>query len=100
MDAAIRPSPTDVSFQRIRVREKTIRPRTGNKTGPGKFCSSWNKIKRQTKWSTKMRDGDRQQRSSSFALTHLALLLVILMAVGVRAQTSTTGDIAGVVTDP
>src|SRR5579872_4074358 len=47
-----------------------------------------------------MRDGDRQQRSSTFAPTHLALLLVVLMAVGVRAQTSTTGDIAGVVTDP
>src|SRR5579872_1755479 len=47
-----------------------------------------------------MKDGDRQQRSSTFAPTHLALLLVVLMAVGVRAQTSTTGDIAGVVTDP
>jgi hypothetical protein len=48
-----------------------------------------------------MKDGDRQQRSNTFAQTHLVLLLVVLMAaVSVGAQTSTTGDIAGVVTDP
>lgn len=48
-----------------------------------------------------MKDGGRQQRSNSFAQTHLVLLLVVLMAaVNVGAQTSTTGDIAGVVTDP
>jgi hypothetical protein len=48
-----------------------------------------------------MKDGDRQLRSNTFAQTHLLLLLVVLMAVlRVGAQTSTTGDIAGVVTDP
>ena len=48
-----------------------------------------------------MRDGDRQQRSNTFAQTHLLLLLIVLMAtLRVGAQTSTTGDIAGVVTDP
>ncbi len=48
-----------------------------------------------------MKDNDRQQRSNTFAQTHLLLLLVVLMAaVSVGAQTSTTGDIAGVVTDP
>jgi hypothetical protein len=48
-----------------------------------------------------MKDGDRQQRSNLFAQTHLMLLLVVLMAsIRVGAQTSTTGDIAGVVTDP
>jgi hypothetical protein len=48
-----------------------------------------------------MKDCDRQQRANTFAQTHLLLLLVVLMAaVSVGAQTSTTGDIAGVVTDP
>ena len=48
-----------------------------------------------------MKGCDRQQRSNTFAQTHLMLLLVVLMAaVSVGAQTSTTGDIAGVVTDP
>ena len=48
-----------------------------------------------------MKDGDRQQRSHAFAQTHLMLLIVVLMvALRVGAQTSTTGDIAGVVTDP
>ena len=48
-----------------------------------------------------MKDTDRQQRSNTLAQTHLLLLLVLLMAaVSVGAQTSTTGDIAGVVTDP
>ena len=48
-----------------------------------------------------MKDGDRQQRSNTFVHTHLMLLLAVLMAaVKVGAQTSTTGDIAGVVTDP
>src|ERR1700675_1472464 len=48
-----------------------------------------------------MKDCDRQQRSNAFAHTHLMLLLVVLMAaLRVGAQTSTTGDIAGVVTDP
>jgi len=48
-----------------------------------------------------MKDGDRQQRSNTFGQTHLLLLLVVLMAaVRVGAQTSTTGDIAGIVTDP
>ncbi len=48
-----------------------------------------------------MKDGNRQQQSNTFAQTHLILLLVLLMvAVSVGAQTSTTGDIAGVVTDP
>ena len=48
-----------------------------------------------------MKDGDRQQRSNAFAQTHLMLLIVVLMAaLRVGAQTSTTGDIAGVVTDP
>ena len=48
-----------------------------------------------------MRDGDRQQRSNTFAQTHLLLLLIVLIAtLRVGAQTSTTGDIAGVVTDP
>jgi hypothetical protein len=46
-----------------------------------------------------MRDGDRQQRSKTFAQTHL-LLVVLMTAASVGAQTSTTGDIAGVVTDP
>jgi len=47
-----------------------------------------------------MKAGDRQQLSYTFAQTHLLLLLVLLMvAVSVGAQTSTTGDIAGVVTD-
>ena len=48
-----------------------------------------------------MKDVDRQQRSNTFVHTYLMLLLVALMAaVRVGAQTSTTGDIAGVVTDP
>ncbi len=48
-----------------------------------------------------MKDCDRQQRSNTFAHTHLMLLLVVLMAaIRVGAQTSTTGDIAGLVTDP
>jgi hypothetical protein len=48
-----------------------------------------------------MKEADRQQRSNTLAQTHLLLLLVVLMvAVSVGAQTSTTGDIAGVVTDP
>src|ERR1700686_2970795 len=48
-----------------------------------------------------MKDGDRQQRSNAFVHTHLMLLLVVLMAaVSVGAQTSTTGAIAGVITDP
>ena len=48
-----------------------------------------------------MKDGGRQQRSNTFAQTRLMLLLVVLMAaIRVGAQTSTTGDIAGVVTDP
>ncbi len=48
-----------------------------------------------------MKDCDQQQRSKTFAQTHLMLLLVVLMAaLRVGAQTSTTGDIAGVVTDP
>jgi hypothetical protein len=48
-----------------------------------------------------MKDCDRQQRSNTFAQTHLMLLLVVLMAaIRVGAQTSTTGDIAGLVTDP
>src|SRR5260370_649431 len=48
-----------------------------------------------------MKDADRQQRSNTPAQTHLLLLLVVLMAaVSVGAQTSTTGEIAGVVTDP
>lgn len=48
-----------------------------------------------------MKDCDRQQRSNTFVQTHLLLLLVVLMAaVSVGAQTSTTGDVAGVVTDP
>jgi len=48
-----------------------------------------------------MNDGDRQQRSNIFPQTYLLLLLVVLMAtVRVGAQTSTTGDIAGLVTDP
>jgi hypothetical protein len=48
-----------------------------------------------------MKDGDRQQRSNAFAQTHSMLLIVVLMAaLRVGAQTSTTGDIAGVVTDP
>src|SRR5579863_7716526 len=48
-----------------------------------------------------MKDCDRQQPSNAFVQTHLMLLLVVLMAVvSVGAQTSTTGNIAGVVTDP
>jgi Carboxypeptidase regulatory-like domain len=48
-----------------------------------------------------MKNGHRQGRSNTFAQTHLVLLMVVLMAaVRVGAQTSTTGDIAGVVTDP
>jgi len=48
-----------------------------------------------------MKDVDQQQRLNTFAHIHLMLLLVVLMAaVRVGAQTSTTGDIAGVVTDP
>ena len=48
-----------------------------------------------------MRDCDRQHRSNTFAQAQLLLLLVVLMAaVSGDAQTSTTGDIAGVVTDP
>jgi hypothetical protein len=48
-----------------------------------------------------MKDGDRQQRSNIFSQTYLMLLLVVLMAaVRVGAQTSTTGDITGLVTDP
>jgi len=48
-----------------------------------------------------MKDCDQRQRSNTFAQTHLMLLLVVLMAaIRVGAQTSTTGDIAGVVTDP
>jgi hypothetical protein len=48
-----------------------------------------------------MKAGDRQQWSNTLARTHLLLLLVVLMAaLRVDAQTSTTGDIAGVVTDP
>jgi hypothetical protein len=73
----------------------------GNKTGPETFSSGWSKIKRQTKWSKTMKDGDRQQRSNAFAQTYLMLLIVVLMAaLRVGAQTSTTGDVAGVVTDP
>src|ERR1035438_7722752 len=81
--------------------EKTVFLRVGNKTGPETFSCSWSKIKRQRKWSKKMKDCDQQQRSNTFAQTHLMLLLVVLMAaIRVGAQTSTTGDIAGVVTDP
>src|ERR1700683_2512899 len=48
-----------------------------------------------------MKDCDQQQRSNTFAQTHLMLLLVVLMAaIRVGAQASTTGDIAGLVTDP
>ena len=48
-----------------------------------------------------MRDCDRQHRSNTFAQAQLLLLLVVLMAaVSGDAQTSTTGDIAGAVTDP
>jgi Carboxypeptidase regulatory-like domain len=48
-----------------------------------------------------MKDGNREQRSNAYLQTHLMLLLVVLVAVvSVGAQTSTTGDIAGVVTDP
>jgi len=48
-----------------------------------------------------MKDAVRQHRSNTLTQTHVLLLLVVLMAVAsVRAQTSTTGDIAGVVTDP
>ena len=48
-----------------------------------------------------MKDSDQQQPSNAFAQTHLMLLLVVLMAaLRVGAQTSTTGDVAGVVTDP
>jgi len=48
-----------------------------------------------------MKDGHRQLRSNTFAKTHSMLLMVVLMAaIRVGAQTSTTGDIAGVVTDP
>src|ERR1700674_5421479 len=48
-----------------------------------------------------MKDCDRQQRSNTFVQTHLMLLLVVWMAaIRVGAQTSTTGDIVGVVTDP
>ena len=48
-----------------------------------------------------MKDGDRQQRSNTLTRTYLMLLLAVLMAaIRVGAQTSTTGDIAGVVTDP
>jgi hypothetical protein len=48
-----------------------------------------------------MKGCDRQQRFNTFAQTHLMLLSVVLMAaIRVGAQTSTTGDIAGVVTDP
>src|SRR5260370_15075063 len=48
-----------------------------------------------------MKDADQQQRSNTLAQTHVLLLLVVLMAaVSVGAQTSTTADIAGVVTDP
>ena len=48
-----------------------------------------------------MKDGHRQQQSNTLAQRHLVLLMVVLMAaVRVGAQTSTTGDIVGVVTDP
>ena len=48
-----------------------------------------------------MKNGDRQNRSKVFVQTYWMLLLVVLMVpFGVSAQTSTTGDIAGVVTDP
>src|SRR5580704_15113036 len=48
-----------------------------------------------------MKDGNQEQRSNAYLQTHLMLLLVVLVAVvSVGAQTSTTGDIAGVVTDP
>jgi hypothetical protein len=48
-----------------------------------------------------MKDRDRQQRSNIIKQTSLILLLVVLTAViNVGAQTSTTGDIAGLVTDP
>src|ERR1700746_2140091 len=81
--------------------EGTISLRAGNKTGPETFPSSWSKIKRQTKWSKTMKDGDRQQRSNAFAKTPLMWLIVVLTAaLRAGAQTSTTGDIAGVVTDP
>jgi hypothetical protein len=47
-----------------------------------------------------MKDVDQQQRTNAFAHIHLMLLLVVLMAtVRLGAQTSTTGDVAGVVTD-
>ncbi len=46
--------------------------------------------------------GDRQQRSNAHAQTYLVLLLMVVLmaAVNVGAQTSTTGDISGMVTDP
>jgi hypothetical protein len=48
-----------------------------------------------------MKGCDRQHRSNTFAQAQLLLLLVVLMAaVSGDAQTSTTGDIAGVVSDP
>lgn len=48
-----------------------------------------------------MKDCHRRHWSNNFAQTHLLLLLVVMMAaIRVSAQTSTTGDIAGVVTDP
>ena len=75
--------------------------RVGNKTEFGTFTFSCRKSKRQNKWSIKMKGRDRQQRSNILKQTPLILLLVVLSAViNVGAQTSTTGDIAGLVTDP
>src|ERR1700752_1412939 len=49
------------------VYEKTISFKVGIKLKPGTFSSGWSKITRRKKWSTKMRDDDRQQRSNIFA---------------------------------
>ena len=53
-------------------------------------------------WSTKMKDGGQQQWSAASLCAAIALLVVFMMT-GVASlfgQTATTGDIAGVVTDP
>src|SRR5580693_8150543 len=53
-------------------------------------------------WSTKMKDGGQQQWSAASLCAPIALLVLFMMT-GVASlfgQTATTGDIAGVVTDP
>jgi hypothetical protein len=74
-----------------------------NESGRKPFLSGWNKIKRQKKWRITVKDGGPQKWSntSSFIPTSLLSVFVVLMAVAsLWAQTATTGNIAGIVTDP